>query len=292
MAYPDIKVIHHNPSLTGLAQIQNDIVFSHVIPEGLKLTLMRPWNNDAPRPLIVFVQGSGWSFPNIYREIPQLCQYARAGFVVATVTHRNAVEGHVFPAYLQDVKTAIRYLRAHADEYGIDPKRVCIWGTSSGGNTAMLVGLTGDDPQFRTEEYAGQSDKVQAVVNCFGPTNLLRMMPEGFADALRSGLLSDDQPFIRNFRGLFGNMDIMDVLYRMSPVNYIDSCEKLPPMLMIQGDADDIVPYAQAVEMFEKLHAAGGYVEMIRVAGAPHEGSFWSESLHHEIECFIGTYTR
>ena len=142
MAYPDIKVIHHNPSLTGLAQIQNDIVFSHVIPEGLKLTLMRPWNNDAPRPLIVFVQGSGWSFPNIYREIPQLCQYARAGFVVATVTHRNAVEGHVFPAYLQDVKTAIRYLRAHADEYGIDPKRVCIWGTSSGGNTAMLVGLT------------------------------------------------------------------------------------------------------------------------------------------------------
>lgn len=292
MAYPDIKVIHNNPSLSGLAQIQNDIVFSRVVPEGLKLTLMRSWNNDAPRPLIVFVQGSGWAFPNIYREIPQLCQYARMGFVVATVTHRNAVEGHAFPAYLQDVKTAIRFLRANAQEYGIDPARVCIWGTSSGGNTAMLAGLTGNDPRFRTEEYADQSDAVQAVVNCFGPTNLLSMMPEGFADAMRGGLLSDDQPFIRNFRGLFGDMDIMDVLYRMSPVNYIESCEKLPPMLMVQGDADEIVPYEQAVEMFEKLHAAGGYVEMIRVAGAPHEGSFWSESLHHEIERFIGTYTR
>ena len=72
----------------------------------------------------------------------------------------------------------------------------------------MLAGLTGDDPQFKTEEYCEQSDKVQAVVNCFGPTNLLSMMPEGFADAMCSGLLGDDQPFIRNFRGLFGNMDI------------------------------------------------------------------------------------
>ena len=290
LAYPDIKVMKNNPSLEGIALVEQDIVFSHVVPEGLKLTLIRPWNTDTKRPLIVFVQGAGWAFPNIYKQLPQLSRYAQLGFVVAMVTHRNAVEGHAFPAYLEDVKTAIRFLRAHADAYCIDSTRVCIWGTSSGGNAAMLVGLTADDPKFKTAEYAEWSDGVQAVVNCYGPTNLLHMLPEGFADAMRNGLLSDDQPFVRNFRGLFGDQDIKDVLYRMSPVNYINTCAKLPPMLMIQGDADEIVPYEQAVEMYEKLYDAGGHVEMIRVAGGPHTGSFWSWEVHREIERFISTH--
>ena len=125
MAYPEIKVLHNNPELTGLAYTVRDVVFSHAVPEGLKLTLMLPWHekgdaHPTKRPLIVFVQGSGWTFPNIDKQIPQLSQYARAGFAVATVTHRNAAEGHPFPAYLEDVKTAIRFLRAHAEEYGID----------------------------------------------------------------------------------------------------------------------------------------------------------------------------
>lgn len=68
------------------------------------------------RPLIVFVQGSGFTHPWIYPEIPQLARYAQHGYVVAAVTHRSCLEGHPFPAYLQDVKTAIRFLRRHAEE--------------------------------------------------------------------------------------------------------------------------------------------------------------------------------
>ncbi|MCB8600020.1 alpha/beta hydrolase, partial [Blautia sp. DFI.9.9] len=68
--------------------------------------------------------------------------------IVATVQHRSALDGHAFPAFLQDVKTAIRYLRAHAAEYQIDPDRVGIWGTSSGANAALLTALTPNDPRY------------------------------------------------------------------------------------------------------------------------------------------------
>lgn len=296
MAYPEIKVLHNNPELTGMAQLEPDIVYSNVLPDGLKLTLMLPWRDknktEHPlRPLIVFVQGSGWTFPNVNKQIPQLGQYARAGFAVATVTHRNAAKGHAFPAYLQDVKTAIRFLRAHAAEYAIDPEHVCIYGTSSGGNTALLVGLTGDDPRFKTEEYKEYSDEVQCVVECFGPTDLIEMLPEQYLNMINDPAY-DNTPFIEPFRGLVGKNDVRQVLRDMSPVNYIGTCEKFPPTMIIHGDADEIVPYEQGVLMYEKLCDAGAIVKMLCVKDAPHEGSFWSEQLHQYVQTFIGEYIR
>ncbi len=288
--------MHNNPELTGMAQLETDIVYSHALPEGLKLALMLPWRDKEAkehpaRPLIVFVQGSGWTFPNIYKQIPQLSQYARAGFAVATITHRNAAEGHPFPAYLEDTKTAIRFLRAHAQEYAIDPERVCIWGTSSGGNTALLVGLTGDDERFKTEEYKEYSDTVQCVVECFGPTDLIEMLPEHYLKMIHDPSY-DNVPFIEPFRGLVGKNDVYQVLKDMSPVNYVDSCGKIPPTLIVQGDADEIVPYDQATLMYEKLGKAGAITRMICMKNAPHEGSFWTEELHGEIQSFIGEYIK
>lgn len=296
LAYPAIKVMHNNPELIGMAQVEPDIIYSHVLPEGLKLTLILPWRDknktEHPlRPLIVFVQGSGWTNPNVNKQIPQLSQYARAGFAVATITHRNAAEGHAFPAYLQDTKTAIRFLRAHAAEYAIDPDHVCIYGTSSGGNTALLVGLTGDDPRYKTEEYKAYSDRVQCVVECFGPTDLMQMLPEEYIDLMRCPAM-DNTPFIEPFRGLVGENDVRQVLKDMSPVNYIDSCKKIPPTLIIHGDADEIVPYAQGTLMYKRLYDAKAIVRMICIKDAPHEGSFWSEELHQNIRTFIGEYIK
>lgn len=277
-----------------LAYLVPDVVYSYALPEGLKMNLILPWHEKgatvlAKRPLIVFVQGSGWTFPDVNKQIPQLSQYARAGFAVATVTHRNAAEGHPFPAYLQDVKTAIRFLRAHADQYGIDSEHVCIFGTSSGGNTALLVGLTGDDPRFKTDEYREYSDKVHCVVECYGPANLLTMLSDQYIDNMHHPSL-DNAPFIAPFRGLVGDKNVRQVLYDMSPVNYIDSCEKILPTLILHGDADEIVPYDQSTMLYEKLHAAGGYAEMIRVTDAPHSGNFWSDELFAEVQRFIGEH--
>ena len=280
MAVSEILEFECDPSLEGMARLVRDVVYSTATGQELKLTLMLPWNQKNPRPLVVFVQGSGWTHPDVDFEIPQLSQLARMGYVVATIDHRSATEGHPFPAYLQDTKTAIRFLRAHAAEYGIDPARVCIYGTSSGGNTALLVGLTGDDSRFKTDEYSQQSDSVQLVVECFGPANLLHM--------LDSRACADPESIWQQVaQGLAGNNDPQTVIAAMSPVNYVLPNRAYPPFFLLHGDADTLVPYEQSLEMLQTLQAAGIDVRMARVHGAPHEGSFWSEGLVAEIFRYI-----
>ena len=279
MDYPEIKVFKSNPSLTGFARLIPGIQYSEL--SGQKLTIIQPWGagNGKKYPLVVFVQGSAWTFPDINYEIPQLSQLARMGYVVATIEHRSAPLGNPWPAYLEDTKCAIRYLRAHADEYGIIPERVCIYGTSSGGNTALLVGVTGDDERFKTAEYTDQSDAVQLVVECFGPSDLPKMIdldPEKASDGAKALMY-----------GLAGNLIPEEVIVRMSPVNYVEAGKKYPPFMLLQGDADFVVPYDQSLMMFHKLIDSGVDARMVRVEGAEHEGNFWSQELVDEIFAFI-----
>ena len=126
--------------LDGMAELFRNVVFACPDGKELKMQILCPWRKDKRYPLVVFVQGSAWTTPNPDYELPQLGALARQGFVVASVSHRDCRDGYAFPAFLQDVKTAIRFLRAHAAEYCIDKERVGIWGTSSGGNAALLVG--------------------------------------------------------------------------------------------------------------------------------------------------------
>jgi acetyl esterase/lipase len=277
--------IPYNPTMEGLAEVFPDVVYSVETGQELKLTLIAPWrdwaNETAPpkRPLIVFVQGSAFTFPNIYYELPQLSHYARHGYVVATVTHRNCLEGHPFPAYLQDVKTAIRFLRKNAEEYGIDAERIGIWGTSSGGNTALLVGLTAGDPAYLTGEHEGVSDEVKCVVDCFGPTDM--------TVAERRVKDVQDPRLLEIFYALMGGKEDREVLKAMSPLHRIQKGRAYPPFLIVQGDADTLVPYEQSLGMYEALLEAGCQAEMICVENGPHEGTFWSWALHQHILDFF-----
>jgi acetyl esterase/lipase len=282
MKYPEIIAIPNNPALTGLAEVLPDIVYASPAGQPLTLQLLRPWGeNDAPRkllPLILFIQGSGWTSPNVYYELPQLARYAQNGYVVATITHRNAMDGHPFPAFLQDSKAALRFLRAHAAEYGIDASRVCVFGTSSGGNTALLMGLTGDDPRYKTADYADQSDAVTCVIDCFGPTDL-RIV----ADHLQEAAV--DWPV---FLSLIDNQDAHKVMHAMSPLLHVQKGVAYPPFLLIHGDEDTIVAYKDSVSMYHALCDAGVWARLIRVIGAPHEGNFWSPRLHGLIAEYLG----
>lgn len=287
MAYPEIKVMENNPPLAGMARLAHDIVYSEAAGQKLKLSLILPWALEAeeakPVPLVVFLQGSGWTHPDIYFEIPQLCQLAREGYAVATIEHRNALDGHPFPAYLQDTKTAIRFLRANAEKYKLDPRRVCMYGTSSGGNTSLLVGLTGDDERFKTDEYREYSDAVQLVVECFGPANLPAMVAH-IPDEEAENVWGD---LFRSLSGSDKTDKIMAVMEQMSPVNYVKAGEKYPPFMLIHGNNDTLVPYEQSTEMYRKLIDCGADARMICINGAPHEGSFWSRALIDEIYGFI-----
>ena len=287
----NIIILENNPRLTGQAEVFSNIAYSQAGGAQTALTLICPWaDRNAPLPsypLVVFVQGSAWTFPNVGFELPQLCALARRGYVVATLTHRNCLDGHPFPAYLQDVKCAIRFQRANSAQYLIDKTRVGIWGTSSGGNTALLVGLTGDDPTLKTEEYAAESDAVKLVVDCFGPTDLPSLM-QAYITSSTAGVqaaVNDDLTAIA--RGLIGGNDPEQVFRGMSPILRAQPGADYPPFLLLHGDADEAVPYAQSLAMYEKLIACGARAQLVRVKDAPHEGSFWSEALYNIIFNFI-----
>lgn len=277
--YPPALVIPNNPELKGLAHLIRDIVFDE--QKGLSLDLLLPWQteeNQNPRfPLIVFLQGSAWTTPNRGYEIPQLARYAQEGYAVASISHRDATKGAAFPAYLIDSKQAIRFLRKNADKYGINPQRVAFFGTSSGGNTALLVGLTGDDPRFRDETDPHISDAVRLVIDCFGPADLSLMLSDKPMDEETQAIL----------QGLVGSHDKESVLKQMSPVNEVKDGQNYPPFLLIHGDADTLVPYEQSEIMYERLLDAGARATLIRITNAPHEGNFWSHRLHGLILDFL-----
>ena len=284
-----INVLKNNPTMEGQVKLVQNIIYSKAGGEDLPMTLLLPWNLDdtniksEKKPLIVFVQGSAWTTPDREFEIPQLSAFARAGYIVATIEHRSALNGHAFPAFLQDVKCAIRYLRAHAEQYGIDSERVAIWGTSSGGNAALLVGLTGDEPEYKTEEYAEYTDEVCAVVECFGPTDLIAM----------SGMMEDDEPAVSDINYIMnglcgGDTDTLpEVMMKMSPVNYVVKEKDVPPFLLLHGDSDTIVPYAQMTALFEKMVECEYDVEAWKIEGADHEGTFWSQEVYDVIGEFL-----
>ena len=277
MNHPEIRHIAANPSLSGLAEAIPNIVYSTATGADITLTLLLPWGareRGDRLPFVVFIQGSAFTFPNSGYALPQLGWYAQNGYAVATVTHRSCMDGHPFPAYLEDVKAAIRFLRSHADEYAVDAARVGAFGTSSGGNTALLLGLTGDDPAFKTAEDADQSDSVKLVVECFGPTDLVKILGQINVESL---------PLDDIFYALSSGRDMREVLQDMSPVHYLTPGKTYPPMLLIHGDADDVVPYDQMVLMYNALLDHGADARAICVDGAPHEGSFWSRELHDII---------
>ena len=268
-----VITIPNNPEFHDLLDLKANIVFSSANGEELALQLMKPQWKSAGKgfPLVVFIQGSAWQKPNQFWELPQLALLVRRGFVVASVTHRSCWQACA-PAFLQDVKAAVRFLRKNAAEYDIDPERVCAWGTSSGGNTALLLGLTGDDPAFETTEHEGFSTKVNCVVDCFGPTDLVKMID------VQYGKQHTKENLLFTLGG--GTEEsYQDVLNQISPINYVEKGRDLPPFLILHGDADPVVLFEDSEAFYNKLVENGYQADLVRVTDAPHEGNFWSMQL-------------
>lgn len=276
--FSEIEHLPNNPTLQGQAELFPNIQYSK---SGQFLSLLVPWavnqacEHISPRPVIVFVQGSGWTTPNLNFEIPMLSKYAEAGYIVATVSHRSYQDGYKLPTFLKDVKCAIRFLRANAEEYHIDPERLMIYGTSSGGNTALLVGLTGNDEQFKTDEYPEQSDAVNAVAECFGPTDMTNIFDNlagdiEAAEMLKMALGEDESTWIEQLKAL-------------SPVNLVTPENSQIPFLPLSGTVDPVVPAEHMEKMYLALKEANADVKAYYVDEAVHENNFWSPEVRRAI---------
>jgi acetyl esterase/lipase len=233
--------------------IEKNIVYGKGGDDDLKLDMARP-KGDGPFPLVVCIHGGAWQAGSRAGHLGTIKMLAENGYVAATVQYRLAPK-HQFPAQVEDVKCAVRFLRASAKKYNLDPKHVAALGDSAGGHLSLMLGLM--NPEDGMEGKGGnadQSSKVQAVVNYYGPAELATWAPTETGDnLLRLGLKRDGNGILKDWLGISDRK--AEVMKKASPLTYIDS--KDAPVLTFQGTADPLVQPQQAKVLHEALKKAG-----------------------------------
>ena len=248
----------------------------------LTLQIIRQSKSGEKNPAIVYIQGSGWHKQNLKQYLAKLVPYARAGYVIASVEYRYSEEAG-FPAQIQDARTAIRYVKAHAEELGVDPERIAIMGDSSGGHTALMAGLAYGD-MFDTPDYGGYTADVSCIIDFYGPTDMSKM----FQAEEQSGSIPQE---VRKELLLFEKAETYEALREQAqlanPLNYILPDRAIPPVFILHGDEDPVVPFSQSVILYEKLRACRKKVEFYNVAGAGHAVGIWIPDIDEVVLCFL-----
>ena len=247
--------------------VERDLVYGTGGPVQLKLDLARP-AEGGPYPGIVCIHGGAWRFGSrgfLNMKAPWLgnqsaLEYLAArGFVVVTISYR-LVPTTDFDGQLADCKAAVRWLRANAAKYRVDPDHITSCGYSAGGHLACLLGVT--TPADGLEGAGGnprQSSQVQAVIDLFGPTDLTtwawnRDTEDGVFVPLIGARLKD-RP---------------DLYRRASPITYLRAGRTYPPFLIMHGTVDTMVPIGQSKELAAKLQELGVKHRFVEMAGAGH----------------------
>jgi acetyl esterase/lipase len=224
-----------------------------------KLDLFVPEGDTLP--LIIWVHGGGFRIGNKTDHVP--LDYIEHGFAVASINYRLSQHA-IFPAQIEDVKAAVRWLRANAENYRLDPNRFGAWGASAGGHLVAMLGLTGIKNPFDVGEHLEISSQVQAVVDYFGPTDFLQMDTQ----RLPVGMVHDspDSPESELVGGAI--QENQDRVVKANPITYVTS--DAPPFLIVHGDNDLLVPYQQSVILNNALIVHGVPVTFYSVMGEGH----------------------
>jgi acetyl esterase/lipase len=240
------------PLANAAATIQTDVEYGTAGGVSLRLDAFVP-EGPGPLPAVILVHGGGWNAgdksggPQKGYMAPMQDPLGQAGFAWFSINYRLAPKFH-YPAPVEDVETAIRWLKAHAAEYRVDPNRIALAGESAGGHLVALAGVRGEG-----------ATRVAAVVAFYGVFDLV-------AGTKRAGTLSP------NLAALFGRDTLDDTTLRLmhdaSAINFVKRGG--PPFLLLHGTADAKVPFQQSVDMQARLRAAGVPVELIAIKNGPH----------------------
>lgn len=238
-------------------KITKDIVYATHGGQEMKLDLYEPQRTDLkPIPLVVVIHGGAWIGGN-REDMAGLCQMiSDNGMAAATVSYRLAPKSK-WPAMLVDCQAAVRFLRADAKRYNINPERFGSLGASAGGHLAMLLAVR---PTLTKEAitFTDQSSQVQAVFNIFGPYDLSQDFAQNIAQLLAFQVLG--KPY----------KDAAEEIKEFSPSTYMVG-KGLAPVFTLHGDADTLVPVKQAERLTEQLKKNGTLHETIIIKGMKHE---------------------
>jgi acetyl esterase/lipase len=265
--------------LPGAPKVLRDLVYVAGGHERNKLDLYLPEYIEGPLPLIVWIHGGAWYAGSKNDWSPAVPMVSK-GYAVASINYRLSQHG-VFPAQIEDCKAAIRWLRANAAKYGLDPERIGVWGASAGGHLVALLGTTAGVKEW--DRHGGnldQSSRVQCVVDWFGPTELTGMGVEGDPPGSPVALLIGG-PAQEN----------KEKARKASPLSYVD--KHSAPFLIMHGDKDDIVPLRQSELLADALTKAGVEVTLQVVKDNGHGGpGFGSPESRKLIEDFFAKHLK
>ena len=274
------RTIQVETSRRPVFQISN-IIYKQVVYWGgssrvsLGMNLLKPWNDPGQTfPLVVWICGGGWLGLDKGAHIAELAYLADQGYVVASVDYRTC-NMSAMPGPLEDVKAAIRWLRAHAAEFAIDPTRVAVMGESAGGHLAAMVGLTGNEAGFDTGEHLDQSSAVQTAIIWYGPSDIVNFGANASPD------------WISPIEAMVGVRNRQDPRFAAaSPLCHVR--KNAPPFLLLHGTADALVPFSESEKLYDALLAEGNNVDFVAIEGADHaDNHFFQPAVRQVIRDYL-----
>jgi acetyl esterase/lipase len=265
------------PDAQDIADEERGVAYGTVEDEPLLLDVFRPPARAAPRPAVVCVHGGGmWTGSRADMAEPAR-ELARAGYVAVCVDYRlvDAAAGrHRWPAQLDDVQRAVRWVRANAAQYGVDPGRVGAYGWSAGGQLAALLGTR--DTRDAAAPLAAYPSRVACVVDLAGDMDLAAYTSPPALDEVVALLGGTSAEVPERYRDA-------------SPLSWIDA--RTAPFRVIHGARDDVVPVAQSRRLVSALRAAGVEVEYAELPDADH-GDLGSFRVGRAALAFLGRHLR
>ena len=244
----------------GIEQIR-DVEIGTGGGRALHVIIERPKNPPkTPMPGILHIHGGGWSGGT--HEANQARWLATNGYFTASVEYRLSGEAH-WPAQIEDCKLAVRWLRANADKYQVDPNRIGVMGSSAGGHLVAFLGVSGDLAQYEGKGgYPGISSRVQAVTDFCGPADMT-----GGSLGIQGATNDKDAQAPLGLAGA-PFKDKPEVWKDMSPITHVSATAA--PILIVHGDKDNTVPILHSQRFEAALKQAGAHVEFLTVKGGGH----------------------
>lgn len=244
--------------------------------------------SDKPTPLIIWIHGGAWQAGSKNGGNPAM-RFLEKGYAVASINYRLSQHA-IFPAQIQDCKAAVRFLRANAKKFNLNPDAFGAWGSSAGGHLVALLGTSGDVKELEGEvgEHKGVSSRVQAVCDFFGPTDLTKMAEQEKV----KGKIDHDSPNSPESKLVGGPIQQnKDKAAKANPITFVTKDD--PPVLMLHGDADPLVPLGQSEILLEALKKAGVEAELVVIKGNGHGGpGFGTPEMQDKIAKFFDMHLK
>ncbi|MDX2177171.1 MAG: alpha/beta hydrolase [Candidatus Sumerlaeia bacterium] len=290
-------------------EVLTDVPFANVGGRDLMMNIRFPTDGSSPPwPLVVYIHGGGWTTGSYSASPPPyINELAARGYAAASVAYRLTSqeadwggESVTFPAQIHDVKAAIRYLRANSTTYNLAPDRFAVWGPSAGGHLSALAGTSGNAPELEGSVGGneGVSSAVQAVVDYYGPSDILMMNPDITippGSSINHDAPTSGESALLGFNGTGEGIGVLRanianpnppypelaiLAEQVNPISWVDPSD--PPFFIVHGESDVVVPTNQSQRLANALAAAGVPHTFHRVPGMGHN----TPPVEYSLEAF------